>query len=233
VPIIGLNGHRRFYEKFEEGIVMLKKFAVVALAGTMLAGCQGGGLGIGNTGTGALLGAGAGAALGTLAGGNDTRNALIGAGIGALAGGAVGYYMDQQEAALQQDLANSGAAVTRQGDNLLVSLPAGVTFAIDSSTINPQFFGPLSNVAETLREYQSSVVNVMGHTDNTGAASYNQTLSEQRAQSVANYLIQQGVNPARVYSQGFGLTRPIADNNTAAGRQANRRVEIEIVPFQE
>lgn len=212
---------------------MLKKFAVVAMAGTILAGCQGGGLGIGNTGTGALLGAGAGAALGTLAGGNDTRNALIGAGIGALAGGAVGYYMDQQEAALQQDLANSGAAVTRQGDNLLVSLPAGVTFAVDSSTINPQFFGPLSNVAQTLREYQSSVVNVMGHTDNTGTASYNQTLSEQRAQSVANYLIQQGVNPARVYSQGFGLTRPIADNNTAAGRQANRRVEIEIVPFQE
>ncbi|MEM7444092.1 MAG: OmpA family protein [Pseudomonadota bacterium] len=213
---------------------MIKKIAVVALAGTVLAGCQGGGLGgLGNTGTGALLGAGAGAALGTLAGGNDTRNALIGAGIGALAGGAVGYYMDQQEAALQADLAASGAAVTRQGDNLLVSLPAGVTFATDSYDIKPEFYGPLTNVAQTLREYQSSIVNVMGHTDNTGSAAYNQTLSEQRAQAVANFLIQQGVNPARVYSQGFGLTRPVADNSTAAGRAANRRVEIEIIPFTE
>ena len=221
-------------EQTKKGIEMIKKVAAVALAGTILAGCQGGGLGgLGNTGTGALLGAGAGAALGTLAGGNDTRNALIGAGIGALAGGAVGYYMDQQEAALQADLAASGAAVTRQGDNLLVSLPAGVTFDFDSSVIKSEFIGPLSNVAQTLVEYESSIVNVMGHTDNTGSAAYTQTLSEQRAQSVANFLIQRGVNPARVYSQGFGLTRPIADNSTAAGRAANRRVEIEIIPFTE
>jgi outer membrane protein OmpA-like peptidoglycan-associated protein len=209
---------------------MFKKLAVVALAGTMLAGCQTGGLS--NTAGGAVLGGLGGAALGTLAGGDDRRNALIGAGIGALAGAAVGNYLDQQQAALQQDLQGTGAAVERQGDRLLVTLPSNVTFDVDSAQIKPQFYGPLNQVASTLQQYQQSYVNVYGHTDSTGPTAYNQQLSEQRAQAVANYLISRGVNPVRVVARGFGETQPIADNSTAFGREQNRRVELEIVPLQ-
>lgn len=209
---------------------MYKKLAVVALAGTMLAGCQQGGFS--NTAGGAVLGGLGGAALGTLAGGDDRRNALIGAGIGALAGAAVGNYLDQQQAALQQDLSGTGASVERQGDRLLVTLPSEVTFNVDSAQIQPQFYGPLNQVASTLAQYQQSYVNVYGHTDSTGPTAYNQRLSEQRAQAVANYLISNGLNPVRVVARGFGETQPVADNSTAFGRQQNRRVELEIVPLQ-
>ncbi|MEQ9814291.1 MAG: OmpA family protein [Azospirillaceae bacterium] len=209
---------------------MFRKLAIIAIAGTALSACQTPVVGQ-NTVGGAALGALGGAALGTLAGGNDTRNALIGAGIGALAGGAVGAYLDNQEAQLQQDLAGSGAAVQRQGNELVVTLPSNVTFAVDSADINPAFYSTLDQVAGTLQQYQQSYVNIYGHTDSTGPNDYNQSLSERRAQSVANYLISRGVNPVRVVARGFGETQPIADNNTTAGRQQNRRVEIRIVPL--
>lgn len=176
------------------------------------------------------LGAAAGAALGTLVGGNDRRNALVGAGIGLLAGAAVGAYLDDQQRELEAGLAGSGADIQRVGDQLYVTLPAGVTFATDSATIQPQFQGPLDRVAQTLNQYPQSYIDVVGHTDSQGDEAYNQALSERRAQSVSSFLISRGVAPARLATYGLGETQPIADNGTASGRQANRRVNLIITP---
>jgi outer membrane protein OmpA-like peptidoglycan-associated protein len=179
---------------------------------------------------GALGGAALGAAAGTLVGGNDRRNALVGAGLGLLAGAAVGTYLDRQQADLERNLAGSGANVNRVGDTLMVTLPGGVTFDTDSANIRPEFRRPLSQVAYTLNDYPESYVDVVGHTDSTGADAYNQSLSERRAQSVAGALIADGVNRARIAAYGMGERQPVASNDTASGRQANRRVEIIIVP---
>lgn len=182
------------------------------------------------TAIGSGVGAASGAALGAIISGGDRASTLVGAGIGLLAGGAVGQYLDQQERDLQASLAGTGAEVQRQGDSLLVTLPSQVTFATDQATIQPQFYGALNNVAQTLQQYPSSYVDVIGHTDSTGAADYNQRLSERRASSVAQYLTSRGVSPARIKSYGMGMTQPVASNADAAGRQANRRVEILITP---
>ena len=217
---------------------MLKKtlMAVVAVASTSgLMACQptpGGGILQDNqrTAIGAGVGAAAGAALGTLVGGNDRRNALVGAGIGLLAGGAVGQYLDQQQRDLEANLAGTGAEVERQGDQLLVTLPSQITFAFDQATIQPQFYPALNNVAATLQQYPSSYIDVVGHTDAQGTDQYNQQLSQQRADAVAQYLMSRGVSPARIQAYGRGESAPIASNATEAGRQANRRVELIITP---
>lgn len=182
------------------------------------------------TAAGAGIGALGGAAVGTLFGGNDRRNALIGAGIGMLAGAAVGQYLDQQQRELEASLAGTGAQVTRQGDQLVVNFPASITFATDSAQIRPEFNSTLNEVAATLQRYPQSYIDVVGHTDSTGSDQYNQALSERRAQSVANYLRSRGVTPARVAAYGMGETQPVATNATAEGRQANRRVEVRIIP---
>ena len=182
------------------------------------------------TAIGAGVGAAAGAALGTLVGGDDRRNALVGAGIGLLAGGAVGQYLDQQERDLEASLAGTGAEVERQGDQLLVTMPSQVTFATDSAQIQPQFYGALNSVAQTLQQYPSSYVDIVGHTDSTGEDAYNQRLSQARADAVGQYLISRGVSPARIASYGQGESQPVASNATEAGRQANRRVELLITP---
>lgn len=213
-------------------MLMIRKtvFAVVAVASTLtLVACDT----IQDnrrTAIGSGVGAASGAALGSIISGGDRASTLVGAGIGLLAGGAVGQYLDQQERDLQASLAGTGAEVQRQGDSLMVTLPSQVTFATDQATIQPQFHGALNNVAQTLQQYPSSYVDVIGHTDSTGAADYNQRLSERRASSVAQYLTSRGVSPARIQSYGMGMTQPIASNSDAAGRQANRRVEILITP---
>lgn len=179
---------------------------------------------------GAALGALAGAAAGLLVGGDDRRNALVGAGVGLLAGAAVGTYLDQQEQAMNESLAGTGATVTNTGDQLLVSLPAGVTFATDSATIQPQFFGPLDRMSQTLNQYPESFVDVIGHTDSSGPDDYNLRLSQARANSVTDYLASRGVVRQRIVAFGQGEAAPIASNETPEGRLANRRVEIKITP---
>ncbi|PJK01258.1 cell envelope biogenesis protein OmpA [Lysobacteraceae bacterium NML91-0213] len=184
----------------------------------------------------ALIGAGIGAVAGLLSGDSATerrQHALIGAGAGALAGGAVGAYQDRQEAELRRQMAGTGVDVVRQGDNITLNMPGNVTFGFDQANIQPQFYPVLNNVAQTLRQYDQTVIEVAGHTDNIGAAAYNQQLSERRAQAVAQYLAAQGVNPQRIITVGAGMTRPIADNSTEAGRAQNRRVEITLVPIQQ
>ncbi len=182
---------------------------------------------------GALIGAGIGAVVGLVSGDDAVerrQRALIGAGVGALAGGAIGAYQDRQEAQLRAELEGTGVSVTRIGDNIPLNMPGNVTFATNSSDLSPAFFNVLNSVGKVLKEYNKTVVEVAGHTDSTGTDAYNQSLSERRATSVSSYLQSQGVNSQRIITVGMGESRPVADNGTAEGRQANRRVEITMVP---
>jgi outer membrane protein OmpA-like peptidoglycan-associated protein len=179
---------------------------------------------------GAGIGAAAGAVVGLLTKGDKLQNALIGAGVGALAGGGVGYYMDVQEAKLRQRLEGTGVSVTRMGDNITLNLPSSITFALNSADLNGQFYSALDGVSMVLKEYDKTVVEVAGHTDSSGSDQYNQALSERRAQSVVGYLSTHRVKTQRLITIGAGETRPVASNDTEAGRAANRRVELTIVP---
>jgi len=184
---------------------------------------------------GAVLGGLGGYVLGDVIGGrNDRAERIIGAGIGAVAGGAIGAYMDRQEAELRRQTAGTGVDVIRHGDDLLLRMPSGITFDFDRSDIKPQFQATLDEVASTLRTYNQTYIDVLGHTDTTGSHEYNQRLSERRAQAVASYLTARGVNPARVAMRGYGETQPIyLPDDTEAKRAANRRVEIKVVPVRE
>ncbi|WP_416223115.1 OmpA family protein [Tianweitania sp.] len=186
---------------------------------------------ISNTAGGAALGAGIGALGGMLAGGNDRRNALIGAGVGALAGGAVGVYMDRQEAELRAQLQGSGVSVSRQGDRIVLNMPSNITFATDQDSVMPGFYGTLNAVGLVLKKYNQTIVDVNGHTDSTGSDSHNYALSQRRASSVADYLGAQGVDPRRFAVNGYGETQPIASNANESGRAQNRRVEIYLTPI--
>lgn len=217
------------------------KFAVVSLAAAslLLAACSTdpytGESKISNTAigatTGAVIGGVGGAILGKTTSLKTRKAALVGAGIGALAGGGVGLYMDNQEAKLRQRLQGSGVSVTRQGDNIILNMPSNITFATDQDSIKPNFYETLNSVAIVLREFNQSLVDVNGHTDSDGADDYNLDLSQRRAESVAQYLTGQGLNPERFEVRGFGESEPIASNASSRGKQQNRRVEIEIVPL--
>ncbi|MCC8363382.1 OmpA family protein [Lysobacter sp. A6] len=184
---------------------------------------------------GALIGAAIGAAAGLLTGDSAVerrQHALVGIGIGALSGGAIGAYQDKQEAELRRQMAGTGVDVVRQGDNITLNMPSNVTFDFDSSSLKPQFSPVLDDVARTLSQYNQTVVEVAGHTDSVGTDQYNQALSERRANSVAAYLGSHGVLQQRMITVGAGETRPIASNDSEAGRSENRRVEITLVPIE-
>lgn len=185
-----------------------------------------------NTAIGAIGGALGGYLLGDIIGGRNDRTAkIVGAGIGGIAGAGIGAYMDKQERDLRARTAGSDVTVTRQGDDLILNLPAGVTFPVDSAEIQPQFRTTLDQVADTLKQYPSTFIDIYGHTDSSGSDQYNQALSERRATSVADYLTMRGVQSARIATRGFGETQPIASNDTPEGRAANRRVEIKLTPI--
>ncbi len=184
----------------------------------------------------AAIGAGAGVVggylLGDLIGGKrDRTEKIVGAGIGGLAGAGIGAYMDRQERELRARTAGTDVRVTRQGDDLVLNMPSNVTFATDSATIQPQFRPTLDQVAAVLRDYNQTYIDVYGHTDSDGSDAYNQTLSERRAASVADYLGANGVQRARLATRGFGELQPVATNATPEGKAQNRRVEIKLVPI--
>jgi outer membrane protein OmpA-like peptidoglycan-associated protein len=184
---------------------------------------------------GALIGAAVGAVAGLLTGDDATerrQRALVGAGVGGLTGGAVGAYQDRQEAELRRQMAGTGVDVVRQGDNITLNMPGNITFAFDSSNLQPQFLPVLDNVAGTLSQYNQTIVEVAGHTDSVGTDAYNQALSERRANAVAGYLGSKGVMQQRMIVVGAGETRPVASNDTDSGRAQNRRVEITLVPVR-
>ena len=172
---------------------------------------------------------------GLLSGGDATerrQRALVGAGVGGLAGGAVGAYQDRQEADLRRQMQGTGVDVVRQGDNITLNMPGSVTFGFDKSDVQSQFYPVLNDVATTLQQYNQTVIEVAGHTDSVGSDSYNQQLSQRRAEAVASYLGSRGIMRDRMITVGAGKTRPIATNDTEEGRAANRRVEITLVPVR-
>jgi outer membrane protein OmpA-like peptidoglycan-associated protein len=179
-------------------------------------------------GLGALAGAVAGAAIN-----HDDRGkgALIGAAVAGAAGAGYGYYVDKQEAELRRSMEGTGVQVERQGDNIQLIMPGNITFATDSADIASNFYTPLNNLATSFRQYEQNSIEIVGHTDSTGSHAYNMSLSQRRAQSVANYLLAQGVNAARVTTRGAGPDQPIASNANEAGRSQNRRVEINLRPL--
>jgi len=181
------------------------------------------------------LGAATGAVIGAISGGDSSKErrkrALIGAGVGGIAGGGVGYYMDVQEAKLREQLQGTGVSVSRVGDEILLNMPGNVTFATNSTDIKSEFYGVLDSVSLVLKEYDKTVIEVAGHTDDRGAESYNQSLSEQRANSVAQYFRRHGLDSMRLITVGYGESRPTSDNATAAGREQNRRVELTLAPI--
>lgn len=184
--------------------------------------------------SGAIIGAVSGAAIGLVTGDSSMerkKRALAGAGLGALAGGAVGYYQDVQEAKLRAELEGTGVSVTRLGDNITLNMPGNITFATDSADLNANFFAVLDSVGVVVNEFEQTVIEVAGHTDSTGSDSYNQRLSVERASSVATYLSSREVMSQRIIEVGMGESRPISNNETADGRQSNRRVELTLVPL--
>ena len=188
------------------------------------------------TGRNALIGTAIGVGVGLLAGNSATdrrQKAMVGAGIGALAGAGVGAYQNKQERELRERTANTGIDVSRQGDNIVLNLPDGVTFDFNKSDLKPQFYGALNGVAATLNEYNQTMIEVVGHTDSIGSDAVNNKLSLERANSVAAYLEGQGVNRVRMETLGAGKAYPIADNSTDAGRAKNRRVEVRLIPLQQ
>lgn len=213
----------------------MKKALPILLAGAMLAGCTTVNPYTGEQQTsklvwGTALGTAAGAATGALVDKNHGRGALIGAATGAAVGGGVGYYLDTQEAELRAELESTGVRVVRDSDSIRLVMPGNITFNSDSADINSGFYPVLNSVAKVLKKYSNSTVMVMGYTDSTGTVAYNQSLSQQRAQSVASYLMGQGVKSSRFEVMGMGISNPIASNATAEGRAQNRRVEIKIIP---
>jgi len=186
-----------------------------------------------NATKGAIIGAVSGAVVGLISGDDAVerrQHAMIGAGVGALAGGAVGAYMYKQEMKLRKELEGTGVSVYRDGDNITLNMPGNVTFATNSSDLNASFYPVLGSVAKVLKEFDKTVVEIAGHTDSTGTDEYNLGLSERRASTVTQYIKGQGINNERFITIGLGEKYPVADNGTDAGRQANRRVEITMVP---
>ena len=182
---------------------------------------------------GAAIGAGVGAVLGAISGDDPEerrRNALKGAIIGGAGGAIIGNSLDRQEADLRAQMGNNNVTIQNTGDRLIVTLPQDILFATDSASVRPDLQRDLRTVAQNLNAYPNTTVQVIGHTDNTGDAGYNQSLSQRRAQSVAGILIAEGVSASRVRSIGRGEDAPIASNLTPEGRQQNRRVEIVILP---
>jgi len=218
-------------------MIMIKRISILALAVVTLWGCA---APQNKTQQGAMYGTGIGAAVGAGLGqviGGNTKSTLIGAGIGAalggVAGGSIGRYMDNQEAALQQQFAASDAAnIQRNADVLAVTFKSDMLFDVNSATLKAGASTEINRVSQVLVQYPQTNVQIAGHTDSSGSETYNQTLSERRAMSVQNALIQQGVDSMRLQTIGFGEGQPIADNATEAGRQLNRRVVVTIAPQQ-
>jgi outer membrane protein OmpA-like peptidoglycan-associated protein len=214
----------------------MKKLILIALLGLFaLSGCA---TQQSKTAKGAGYGAAGGAVVGAILGQAIGRNrqgtllgAAAGAAVGAAAGAGVGHMMDKQEADMRNALAASNAAaVKREGDLLAITLKGDVTFDLNSAVVRPALYNDLDRIATIMIKYPQTAIVVAGNTDSTGSEAYNQKLSERRAESVKNLLVQQGVQADRIDAVGYGESRPVATNATPEGRRLNRRVEIRINP---
>lgn len=209
----------------------MKKLFLSFVAASFLAACATdpytGESKVSKTAWGTGIGTAAGAGIGALIGGK--KGALIGAGIGAASGAGVGGYMDLQARRLREELVGTGVQVQKNGDQVRLIMPSNITFDTDSAVFKPVFNKILDSVAKVINEFDKTNVQIVGYTDNTGTVAYNNKLSLQRAQAVANYLRLRNVSTARMMVNGMGPNNPIASNATAAGREQNRRVEITLI----
>jgi outer membrane protein OmpA-like peptidoglycan-associated protein len=219
-----------FIDRISRMKLVSKPLGIVAISTFILAACTGpDGQPRENTTGGAAIGAVVGAVGGLILGGKP-KDVLIGTAVGAGIGGIIGDQLDKQEEALRNSLGNSGAVITNTGSELIVTLPEAITFETDSTFVRPSLQNSLRRLALNLQDYPDSTVDVIGHTDNVGASSYNQQLSANRAQSVSSILIGNGVASSRIRAYGRGETEPVASNGSSTGRAQNRRVEIVIRP---
>lgn len=203
---------------------MLRRFAVIALI-VSTASCAS----WGKRETGGAIGAAAGAAVGGVIGnqvGSTARGAIIGAVVGGAAGMIIGDQMDQQ--ARELTLQIPGATVTRVGEGITVTFGSGLLYDFDSDAIRSEAATNLSNLAASLRKYPNTQLLIVGHSDASGASDYNQALSQRRADAALRFLGQQSIGAGRIAASGRGESEPIATNDTEAGRQSNRRIEIAI-----
>ncbi len=192
------------------------------------------GCGASNTVKGGVIGGVGGAAVGGIVGnelGNTAMGVIIGAAVGGTAGALIGNNMDKQAEEMEKELED--AKVERVGEGILISFDSGILFGYDSSTLQPEAKANISKLADILKKYPDSNILVTGHTDSDGSENYNQTLSEKRAQSVSDYTMYKGISPSRLSTVGLGETEPVASNDTADGKQLNRRVEIAIYASEE
>ena len=204
--------------------------AIVVLPAVGLSGCAQ----WSKTARGAVIGAAGGAAVGAAVGkatGNTARGAILGAAIGGAAGAIIGRQMEKQARELAMEI--PGAKVERVGEGILVTFDSGILFDFDSAELRPAAKENLRNLAESLKKYPNTNVLLVGHTDAIGSDEYNYNLSTRRANAAANYLVSLGVDRKRIQAVGRGETEPIADNDTEAGRQQNRRVEVAIFASEE
>ena len=206
-------------------------FVTLLSASVALAGCAS--TEYSNTQKGAAIGAVVGAVAGKATGNHKDKRLVIGAAVGALAGAAVGSYMDKQEKALNEELSGTGVKVVRDGDKLRLDIPAQLTFEVNRFDIRSNLYPVFNDIAKVLRDYEKTMLVVAGHTDDTGPYQYNMNLSQQRADSVKQYLVAQNVKAIRVETQGYGPNYPIVPNSSDANRSQNRRVEIHIEPIVE
>lgn len=214
-------------------MIMRAKLTSLAIAlAVVLTGCVTSPPGEPNrTRDGALAGALFGGVLGGAIGDGSAQGIAIGATAGALAGGAIGQSLDRQAADLRGSLNNDDIRIVNTGNELIVTMPEGILFDFGSAAVRPGLQDDLAILARNLQEYPNTTVDVIGHTDNVGSASFNQDLSAQRADNVARTLARNGVSPNRLRSFGRGENEPIASNLTDQGRQQNRRVEVVIRPI--
>ncbi|CAN5190766.1 OmpA family protein [soil metagenome] len=182
-----------------------------------------------NTARGVAIGTGGGAAAGAVIGktlGNTAAGAIAGAAVGGTVGAIIGRNMDQKAEELEEEL--EGVTVQRVEEGIAVSFDSGILFAFDSAELRADARENLEKLSTIINRDEDTILLIVGHTDTTGDADYNQGLSEQRAQSAADYMISEGLVESRVQTEGRGETEPIADNSTEAGQQENRRVEVAI-----
>lgn len=212
---------------------MFPRISLVACGALLMAACTTnpytGESQLSKTAIGAVSAGAIGAGIGALVSKNNrAKGAAIGAGIGAVAGGSVGAYMDVQDKKLREELKGTGVSVTKNGNEIVLNMPGDITFKSGSADLSSNFHAVLNSVAKVLNNYEKTIVTVVGYTDNTGSAKTNLTLSQQRANTVAQYLIGQKVKSERFVIEGMGATQFIAPNTTAEGRAQNRRVEISL-----
>lgn len=206
------------------------RLACRMLGGAVLASAVAGCAALNRKEQGAIIGATTGGVAGGVIGnqtGSTTRGAIIGAVVGGTIGAVIGHQMDQQAKELQQHI--SGATVVRVGEGIAVTFASGLLYDFDSDVVRADAAGNLRSLAASLAKYPNTDLLIVGHTDAVGTSVYNQQLAERRAVAASNYLAMQGVGTNRLRAVGRGEAEPIADNETEAGRQANRRVEIAIV----